>query len=421
MSSRRNFPELSTTVTVSTCDDGDAELALSAVSHADAAATKRLQQGGPLLRSPSSLLKALAKWIAVAAAGLLVLFGIGYFWYWLTCYPTQWPTSPFVPSGPLAAADGSACCNCAAGVLPSAAGPCASVSGCPCPTGVQLPSLAVLLHLASTHLVDEFVRYLHNLNGSGLRFDLLVSVAEGRVDVTDPRLLPLRVAFPGARFVVVPNRGMDIGGFLHLVPAVLSGPYEFVLKLHSKSVRWWREGMLGPLIGTPEQAKFNVDLFRRFPAVGMVAPARFHFPEQHRIINFRTMERLSAEFGFPTFTRCAPAEFVGGTTFFLRRAVLDCTFGGRDMGRITDQLTAGGVSGADGTVEHGWERFLGVMVQACGFEIQGTGMLVRDQDGHARLDLQIELNGDAFEGRYEYVPVRNDLVKHPFGRRGEGE
>jgi hypothetical protein len=152
-------------------------------------------------------------------------------------------------------------------------------------------------------------------------------------------------------------------------------------------------------------------LFRRFPSIGRVGPAKFHFPERPRSsnpLNIAVMAELAAELGFPPVTSGSGVEFVGGTMFFERRAVLECAFAGRDLRRLTEPMTVGAPPSDDGVFEHGWERFLGLMVQACGFEIQGTGTLVRDASGVVRLDPQNRWNAWG----YVPVPVRHDIVKH---------
>ena len=95
-------------------------------------------------------------------------------------------------------------------------------------------------------------------------------------------------AFPNAHIEEVPNRGYDVYPFLKVINSVNLDRYDAILKLHSKGQKkgkyffnWnypckkisWREGLLAPLISTPEVFNRNLKLLGN--GVNMVASGPF--------------------------------------------------------------------------------------------------------------------------------------------------
>ena len=130
------------------------------------------------------------------------------------------------------------------------------------PGGPPGADLAAVVHVFYPELWDEI---RDALRGSGLTLDLFVTIA----DRGEPsRALARRIAeeWPEARVVPMPNRGRDIGPFVHLVNAGLLGPYRAVCKLHTKRSPHrqdgdvWRRHLIAGLLDG-ERARDRLDAF----------------------------------------------------------------------------------------------------------------------------------------------------------------
>ena len=104
----------------------------------------------------------------------------------------------------------------------------------------------------------------------------MVTLVEGRSEVLADSIV---AQFPEVRFEVVPNRGRDMWPFVRVLELGLVGDYDAVLKLHTKaSVHRidgdaWRDRLLDSLCPSPEGIGLILELLRRDPGVGMIAPA----------------------------------------------------------------------------------------------------------------------------------------------------
>ena len=104
-------------------------------------------------------------------------------------------------------------------------------------------TVAVLLHLATSRRLDEFVDALTRIE---MPYDVIVNLPrlDGGAESVAQRREHVRRAFPGSVIIESDNRGMDVGGMLRLFQRALSGSWRFWLYLHSKSDDAWRGAML---------------------------------------------------------------------------------------------------------------------------------------------------------------------------------
>jgi Rhamnan synthesis protein F len=196
--------------------------------------------------------------------------------------------------------------------------------------------VAVLLHVAALEPLPELLRATANVSMTGVPCDLLFNLAVGKVDLGQARQLIL-TTFPTARIIDSENRGMDIGGFLALLPLVLTATprYDYVLKLHTKSVGWWRRGLIAPICGSPAQVKLCLSLFQTQARVGLIGAARYLYREsRYRKPNLYYLQQLTARLGLP-YLDC---QFIGGTMFWIRTSLLVSTFGRSDLAALRQQL-----------------------------------------------------------------------------------
>ena len=131
----------------------------------------------------------------------------------------------------------------------------------------------VIVHVYYPELWPSLAERISLIPGA---FDLVVTLVEGRSEALADSIV---AQFPGVDFEVVPNRGRDMWPFVRVLELGLVGDYDAVLKLHTKaSVHRidgdaWRDRLLDSLCPSREGIDLILELLRRDPAVGMVAPA----------------------------------------------------------------------------------------------------------------------------------------------------
>ena len=155
-------------------------------------------------------------------------------------------------------------------------------------------------------------------------YDVIVTLVEGH----SAGLVDAIVAqFPNVVIETLPNRGRDLWPLVHVAELGLIGDYDAVLKLHTKkSVHRldgdaWRERLLDSLCPTPEGIALILDLLRRDPEVGMVAPAGAVLGREFWGGNGPLIDALAARSGIPVDP--AAVWFPGGSMFWSRPGPLN--------------------------------------------------------------------------------------------------
>ena len=192
--------------------------------------------------------------------------------------------------------------------------------------------------------------------------DLVVTLVEGRSEALADSIV---AQFPDARFEVVPNRGRDMWPFVRVLELGLVGDYDAVLKLHTKaSVHRidgdaWRDRLLDSLCPSPEGIGLILELLRRDPDVGMVAPAGAVLGREFWGSNGPMVDALAARTGIGVDPE--RVWFPGGSMFWSRPGPLNRL---RDARLTIEDFEHEAVS-IDGTTAHALERFVGALVARC--------------------------------------------------------
>jgi hypothetical protein len=277
--------------------------------------------------------------------------------------------------------------------------------------------VAVVLHIGSLGPLVELLSDVQNVQLAGVTFDLYVNLASGKVDEAQATAL-IKKTFPQALIQTSENRGMDIGGFLKLLPLVMTAApaYDYVLKLHTKSNQYWRRSLIVPLCGSATQVRHCLNTLQRQPHVGMIGAARHLYREVRlRRPNYYYLQQLTSQLQLP-YVDC---HFIGGTMFWMRMSLLTEVFAKRDLHALWNQLNTaetfdpywylisyrdkgvltieaaqqhwekrGKAAGRfrncldarehgstrylpDGMLEHAWERLFGLLVKVRGLQVTG--------------------------------------------------
>jgi lipopolysaccharide biosynthesis protein len=225
---------------------------------------------------------------------------------------------------------------------------------------------AVILHLYYPEMFEEIWSYIENLRGN---FDLFVSIP---INVTfDDEQIHRR--HRSAQVWRCDNRGRDMAPFLHIFPQLYHLNYNYICKIHSKASTHrtdgdlWRRDIYAKLLGSNEQISKIKQALKR-TEVGVVAAAGHVLPSEDywgvEIAKNRSgvsylCEEAELDAGDQQFT------FVAGSMFWFKPPAL----GLLAALRIPNDAFEAELGQRDGTLAHGFERFLGLLTEQSGFTI----------------------------------------------------
>mmetsp|Transcript_40084 Transcript_40084/g.63011 ORF Transcript_40084/g.63011 Transcript_40084/m.63011 type:complete len:324 (+) Transcript_40084:39-1010(+) len=190
------------------------------------------------------------------------------------------------------------------------------------------------------------------------------------------------------------NRGADVGQFFQQLLATDIGGYQAVLKIHTKTKRYWRQYMLESLCGTANTAKAAIEYFQTHPEVGIIGPStltQFRRDSTYSYGSFfcELLECGPGDDNRPIFgvhmdslTWCwkvmtnsdelPPAEIwtiIAGDMFWVRGACLNTQRFFRSIPTLINNMTEGYVEGSFGKPEHAMERWIPTLVRLDGWTV----------------------------------------------------
>ena len=199
--------------------------------------------------------------------------------------------------------------------------------------------------------------------------DLVVTVVEGHSEALVDQMV---AQFPAITIVPLHNRGRDMWPLVHIAELGLIGDYDAVLKLHTKkSVHRldgaaWRSSLLDALCPSPEGVSLILELLRRDPQVGMVAPVGSVLGREFWGGNAPLIAALAARTGIDVDPE--QVWFPGGSMFWSRPSPLNRL---RKAGLTLEDFEHEAVA-LDATTAHALERFFGALVSDSGQVVIGT-------------------------------------------------
>lgn len=230
--------------------------------------------------------------------------------------------------------------------------------------------ILVHLHVFYHDQVPWFLDRLRYLDGYD--WDLVVTWSKACAATEKA----VRAFKPEARFLAVENVGYDVWPFLKMLTLVDVSPYDILFKLHTKNITSgttvrlngvhlrkaaWRDVLVDALLGSPEQVRSVVSVFREHADVGMVCSGKLYasldFPEDGEVLT----EELAA-LGLQTEER----RFCVGNMFAVRPGLL-APLWKRDF--RPGQFPALSHSGSGGTLAHVYERIFSLLAPAQGYRV----------------------------------------------------
>lgn len=222
----------------------------------------------------------------------------------------------------------------------------------------QAPSsecpLAIVVHAFYEDVFDEILDYLDKICSTP--FMLYVTTTyEQQASVRN------KLSLRGHNFKLLPvkNRGRDVLPFIKILPQVISGRHEYVIKVHTKKSTHredgdaWRRDLFEQLLSN-ESISRSINIFEQNPDLGILGPTGHVVPMSfYWGSNSSRTEALAARLGVDSPTLHS-LDFVAGTMFMSRISVLTPLV----SLALVDEDFEVEMGQVDGTLAHAIERVI---------------------------------------------------------------
>lgn len=247
---------------------------------------------------------------------------------------------------------------------------------------------AVVAHLYYADLVDPLLdRLSHIRDGHDIIFTLPLW---GNREI----IQRVKRRFPDAICLPLPNRGRDVGPFLHVLPTLVRRNYHAVLKVQTKKGFYlaarlkpllgsaWREYSWNCMTGSEQVVSRILRAFERDDALSMVGPSKLLLRTQMypEAIDSDTQRAVGvSQFG-------EDDTFFAGTMFWMRPAA----FTAMTSDRFRIENFSPDPENSHGELEHIIERLFGHFARKDGARMAGSEFNPRT--GEARFDRPVRPN-----------------------------
>ena len=238
---------------------------------------------------------------------------------------------------------------------------------------------AVVLHLYYPEVWPQVIPYLRRTDGLGV--DVFVTLPPQHAAMVSE----LAATFPGAKVVVVPNRGRDVLPFTVVAERLAELGYVAVLKIHAKrSVHFgagdrWRDGMLDELLPEDPEVLATILATMRRPTTGVLGPRGSYFAlSTYWAGNAATVRRLLGPVLPPdaleALERPQELGFFAGSMFWTRLDAVRPLLHQRTLDFVREPTPK------DGALAHALERAMTVLPELLGreqYDCDGASVALR--------------------------------------------
>lgn len=254
--------------------------------------------------------------------------------------------------------------------------PAPSVADTPKAPELRGPGIGGARVAAAVHVYypDLWPELRDALARSGVEFDLYVTLTHA-ADGTRELQARIEEDWPGARVVVMPNKGRDILPFLHLVNSGWLDGYEAVCKLHTKKSMHredgdrWRKHLVSGILPGP-QTPALLDGFLADPEAGVwVADGQLYEGEDWWGSNFPAARDLLSRIELAP--EADSLTFPAGSMYWLKPGLLTML---RGLQLRCENFPAE-TGQTDGTPAHAVERAIGRICEAAGLAMRQASEL----------------------------------------------
>ncbi|MGR9087590.1 MAG: glycoside hydrolase family 99-like domain-containing protein, partial [Gammaproteobacteria bacterium] len=225
-------------------------------------------------------------------------------------------------------------------------------------------AVAIVIHAFYEEIFDEILGYLERIDSTPLK--LYVSAPNNLVESLNRKLSQKQFDF---YILPVINRGRDVLPFLKIMPEVIKGGHDFLIKIHTKkSIHrqdgdLWRTDIFEKLLDR-QALTDHIELLNEHSEIGILGPAGHIVPMSfYWGSNAARVIHLAARMGLDQET-LQGLNFVAGTMFIARiRAIMPLL-----NLALTDDDFEPEAAQVDGTLAHAIERLFAVSASALGME-----------------------------------------------------
>lgn len=237
--------------------------------------------------------------------------------------------------------------------------------------------IAVILHLYYLDLINEMLDYLDSLDN--ITFDLyvtLVKTTDNEIKINRAQKTILSI-YPNTQVFIIKNRGLDIGGFLHVADYMIKNDlqYDYLIKMHGKkSIHTsniifgnnWRKELLNTILGS-DKIVYQIMRLMNNEQIGLVGSKTWHIklndPEIFRLGHNALLIQNIVKI-FKLKVSISDVEFIAGSMFWARYDTLITPLKNIDLTEFINTLEAGACNDAKfGTKTHSMERIFGLLVK----------------------------------------------------------
>ncbi|MDX1722555.1 MAG: glycoside hydrolase family 99-like domain-containing protein [Pseudomonas sp.] len=240
--------------------------------------------------------------------------------------------------------------------------------------------VAIVIHAFYEDVFDEILDYIEKIRSIPLK--LYVTTTHEQQESIEKKLSQQRHEFT---LLPVINRGRDVLPFIKIMPEILNGGHDFLIKIHTKKSTHrqdgdkWRRDLYEKLL--TEHAILNsIAHFQSKPEIGILGPTGHIVPMSYYWgSNASRVESLATRMGIPSDSLSA-LNFVAGTMFMARCKALipiaNLALSENDFEPETGQV--------DGTLAHAIERSLTVSASATSLDVCCQNNIVVETYSHAK-------------------------------------
>ena len=244
--------------------------------------------------------------------------------------------------------------------------------------------IAVIAHVFYGDLWEEIESYLKNIP---IPFDLYITMIEGR------ECQEAKDATYADRVFVLPNKGFDVGPFIHAIKEIDLSKYDLVCKIHTKKSTTHGNPVQGAqyrsqlLVAVLDDANWVTNILYYFlnNNIGLAGSRHRALPlidlQGSLGANHKWVETIFKKFNIVVPYR--DVYFIGGTMFWIRSDILQTIKDGpldfsmfESPEKQKDTYVDGTFSqytklAIDGQLAHAVERLFGAVTMNMGYEVVG--------------------------------------------------
>lgn len=224
--------------------------------------------------------------------------------------------------------------------------------------------LAVHFHVFYSDNLNYYLKYLKNIKV--VDFDIYVTMVVENLEIKKK----IKTIFPNAVFLVVPNRGFDVGAFIYFLNIIDLNSYKYILKIHTKSFKKkclnekkrstkkiWINNLVKPLIGKRENVLNNFKMFEQNNTLMMIAGIILSKKGHYNYL----LTKINTVLQNIRLNSVKKLSFVPGTMFLARSSIFE-KLKNYDISYFEESSS----NVSDNQMAHVFERIFGVLAEYYG-------------------------------------------------------